>query len=51
MKALYQTGAQGSFGFTVLKVYDSLTFSLDGYEAKTIRVKTDVWQNVVLYKS
>jgi Ca-activated chloride channel family protein len=48
VKALYQTGTQGSFGFTVLKAYDSLTFSLDGYESKTIRVKTDVWQNVLL---
>ena len=47
-RLLYQSGAQGSFGFTVSKAYDSLTFSLDGYEAKTIAVKTDQWQTVIL---
>ncbi len=47
-RAIYQTGAQGSFGFTVLNLYDSLTFTLDGYDPKAIRVKTDLWQNVVM---
>ncbi len=48
VKSMYSSGPQGSFGFTVSKPYDSLTFSLDGYESKTIKVKTDAWQNVVL---
>jgi Ca-activated chloride channel family protein len=47
-KLLFHSGLQGSFGFTVLNAYDSLTFSLDGYEPKTLRVKTDLWQTIVL---
>jgi Ca-activated chloride channel homolog len=47
-RALFHSGVQGSFGFNVLNIYDSLTFSLDGYESKTLRVKTDEWQNIVL---
>jgi Ca-activated chloride channel homolog len=47
-RLLYQSGTQGSFGFTISKAYDSLTFTLDGYEAKTLKVKTDQWQNIVL---
>jgi Ca-activated chloride channel family protein len=47
-RALFHSGVQGSFGFNVLNIYDSLTFSLDGYETKTLRVKTDEWQSIVL---
>jgi Ca-activated chloride channel family protein len=48
-KAFYYSGASyGSFGITVRNLYDSLTVSLDGYESKTLRVKTDTWQNIVL---
>lgn len=48
-RAFYYSGASyGSFGITTQKLYDSLTISLDGYETKTIRVKTDIWQNIVL---
>ena len=47
-RALYQSGSQGSFGINVSKLYDSLTFSKEGYESKTQRVKTDQWQSVVL---
>lgn len=47
-RLLYQTGAQGSFGFTVLLPYDSLTLTLEGYESKTLRVKSDAWQNITL---
>ncbi len=47
-KAIFQTGAYGSFGITMSKLYDSLVLSLDGYETRSIRVKTDVWLNVVL---
>ncbi len=42
---------QGSFGFTVINEYDSLSFTMEGYESKTIRVKSDVWQKVVLHTS
>ena len=47
-RALYQSGSQGSFGINVSKLYDSLTFSQEGYESKTQPVKTDQWQSVVL---
>jgi len=44
----FQSGNYGSFGFTVNKAYDSLTFSLEGYESKSLYVKTSEWLNVVL---
>ena len=48
-KAFYSSGASyGSFGITMRNLYDSLTITLDGYETKSIRVKTDIWQNIVL---
>ena len=47
-RTLFQSGFQGSFGFNVLNLYDSITFTLDGYENKTIKVKTSEWQNIVL---
>ncbi len=47
-RSLYYTGAYGGFGINVLQPYDSLTLTLDGYEGKTIRVKSDVWQNIIL---
>ncbi|HSN59891.1 MAG TPA: von Willebrand factor type A domain-containing protein [Ferruginibacter sp.] len=48
VKAMYVSGFQGSFGFTVVNPYDSLTFFLDGYESKTLRVKTNQWQSIIL---
>lgn len=47
-RALFQSGNYGSFGFTVSKAYDSLTFSLEGYESKSVYVKTADWLNVTL---
>ena len=47
-RALYYSGTYGGFGITVNGLYDSLTISLDGYETRTIRVKTDQWQSIVL---
>ncbi len=38
----------GSFGITTALQYDSITVSLDGYEKQILRVKTDVWQDIVL---
>lgn len=48
VRALYYSGTYGSFGINVRDLYDSLTISLDGYESKTIRVRSDQWQNIVL---
>ena len=47
-KALYASGTYGGFGINTAAVYDSLTVSLDGYESKTVRVKTDQWQVIIL---
>jgi Ca-activated chloride channel homolog len=38
----------GSFGITTSLQYDSITVSLDGYEKQILRVKTDVWQDIIL---
>ncbi len=48
-KSVYFSGASyGSFGITVKNLYDSITVSMEGYETKTLRIKTDIWQNIVL---
>ena len=50
-KAFHNSGTQGSFGFTIPKLFDSLTLSRDGYESITVAVKSDVWQSLVLKSS
>ncbi|RYY63420.1 MAG: VWA domain-containing protein, partial [Chitinophagaceae bacterium] len=50
-RVLFQSGNYGSFGFTVSKPYDSLTFTLEGYETKSVYIKTSDWLNVVLKTS
>jgi len=44
----FKSGSDGSFGINVPEQYDSLSFMLDGYEPKSMRVKTTIWQNIVL---
>ncbi len=45
----YYSGAgSATFGINSRLQYDSLTISLEGYETKTIRVKTDQWQTILL---
>lgn len=46
-KGIY-SGNDGSFGVTTVMLNDSITVTLDGFENKTIPVKSDVWQSVVL---
>lgn len=48
VKAIYYSGTYGGFGINVINAYDSLTISLDGYETRSIRVKSDQWQNIIL---
>ncbi|MBC7866596.1 MAG: von Willebrand factor type A domain-containing protein, partial [Gloeobacteraceae cyanobacterium ES-bin-316] len=50
-RSLFQSGMQGSFGFTTNKEYDSLSLTMDGYEPKTLRVKSDAWQKITLQTS
>jgi len=47
-KAIYYSGTYGGFGINVMSAYDSLTISLDGYETRSVRVRTDQWQNIIL---
>lgn len=47
-KAFFYSGVQGSFGIVMNHLYDSITITLDGYESKTLKVKADVWQSIVL---
>lgn len=44
----YYSGSSGGFGITSKILADSLTFNLEGYEAKTVKVNAEQWQNVVL---
>ncbi len=45
---LYYSGGSGEFGIITKSLLDSLSFSMDGYEAKTIKVNADQWQSVNL---
>ena len=47
-KLLCTSGIDGSFGILVPVLYDSITVSLEGFEPQTLKVKTDVWQNIIL---
>ncbi len=45
---LYYSGASGDFGITTKSLADSLSFTLDGYETKTIKINAEQWQAVNL---
>jgi Ca-activated chloride channel homolog len=45
---LYYSGASGDFGITTKSLADSLSFTLDGYETKTVKINADQWQTVNL---
>ena len=44
--SLFYSGASGGFGITTKALNDSLSFSLEGYELKTVKVNADQWQSV-----
>jgi Ca-activated chloride channel homolog len=46
--SLYYSGSSGAFGITTKSLIDSMSFSLDGYETKTIKINADQWQTVNL---
>ncbi|MEO5892512.1 MAG: von Willebrand factor type A domain-containing protein, partial [Ferruginibacter sp.] len=46
--AIYYSGSSGGFGISTTKLYDSLTVSLDGYETKTVGIKADVFQSIIM---
>jgi Ca-activated chloride channel family protein len=45
---LYYSGASGGFGITTKTPVDSLSFNMEGYEPKTIKVNAELWQDVNL---
>ena len=45
---LYYSGNSGAFGITTRTLSDSLSFALEGYESKTIKINADQWQDVSL---
>ncbi len=45
---VYYTGYSGGFGISTKNLKDSLTVVIDGYESKTIGVKADVFQVIVM---
>jgi Ca-activated chloride channel family protein len=38
----------GSFGILTPKLYDSITVYMDGFEPQAMKVKADLWQNIIL---
>ncbi len=47
-RSLYYSGSAGAFGITTRVLNDSLSFSLEGYETKSIKINADQWQDVNL---
>ncbi len=47
-KATIKSDIDGSFGITTSFQYDSITVSKIGYEDVSLKVKSDVWQNILL---
>lgn len=46
--SLYSSGTSGGFGIPTSNLTDSLIFSLDGYVALPIKIKTNDYQHIVL---
>ena len=47
-KHFYFTDHSGGFGITTNALFDTISISIDGYEAKIMKVKCDEWQNINL---
>ncbi len=45
---VYYSGSSGGFGISTRNLKDSITIVIDGYESKTIGVKADVFQVIVM---
>lgn len=44
----FSTGGLGDFGIPTKLQFDTVTVSIDGYETKTVKVKTDIWQDIIV---
>jgi Ca-activated chloride channel homolog len=47
-RLLYYSGTSGGFGITTNALNDSVLVSLEGYETKVVKVKSDQWQDITL---
>lgn len=47
-RSLYYSGITGGFGIPSSQLYDSLIFSAAGYETRALKIKTDVYQEIIL---
>ena len=47
-KHCYFSGTSGGFGITTNIQYDSVSVSLDGYEAQIVKVNSEQWQYIIL---
>ena len=47
-RTLYYSGFSGGFGIPSINLYDSLIFSLDGFSTQALKIKTDVYQQIIL---
>ncbi|MDQ6762844.1 MAG: von Willebrand factor type A domain-containing protein, partial [Bacteroidota bacterium] len=45
---IFYSGITGGFGIPSSNLYDSLVISNDGYETKSLRIKSDVYQEIML---
>ncbi|MGF2411486.1 vWA domain-containing protein [Ferruginibacter sp.] len=46
--SLFYSGASGGFGISTKALIDSVSFTMEGYEPKTVKVNADEWQAVNL---
>lgn len=44
----FTSGSSGDFGIPSKLLFDSVTISMDGYETKSVKIKTDIWQDIVV---
>lgn len=47
-RSIFYSGITGGFGIPSANLYDSLILSSDGFETKAIKVKCDVYQEIIL---
>jgi Ca-activated chloride channel homolog len=46
--SLYYSGSSGAFGITTKTLLDSMYFSMEGYDPKTVKINADQWQTITL---
>jgi Ca-activated chloride channel family protein len=47
-RLLYYSGTSGGFGITTNALNDSVLVSMEGYETRVVKVKSDQWQDITL---